>query len=111
MSNVAVEEGALLVLDGDEQIANNGHVTVRGTFDLNGHTETVQNFGNAPTSGGSISSRRDSSAAAVVNTSSSGATLITSNENAFFGRVTESPGASGTVKYPGLKRSVLSPMP
>ena len=93
VSNVAVEEGALLVLDGDEQIANNGHVTVRGTFDLNGHTETVQNFGNAPTSGGSISSRRDSSAAAVVNTSSSGATLITSNENAFFGRVTESPGA------------------
>ena len=93
VNSVTVEAGATLVLDGDEQIANNAHVTVRGTFDLNGHTETVQNFGNAPTSGGSISSRRDASTAAIVNTSAEAATLATSSENAFFGRVTESPGA------------------
>ena len=93
VNHAVVEEGALLVLDGDEQIANDAHLTVRGTFDLNGHTETVQNFGNAPTSGGSISSRRDASAAAIVNTSAEAATLATRDENAFFGRVTESPGA------------------
>jgi len=93
VNGVVVEEGATLVLDGDEQIANRAHVTVRGTFDLNGHTETVLNFGNAPTSGGLISSRRDSSAAAIVNTSADAAHLNTADENAFFGRVTESPGA------------------
>ena len=93
VNGVVVEEGATLVLDGDEQIANRAHVTVRGTFDLNGHTETVLNFGNAPTSGGNITSRRDSSAAAIVNTSADAARLNTADENAFFGRVTESPGA------------------
>ena len=97
VKDVTVEAGATLVLDGDEQIANNAHVTVRGTFDLNGHTETVQNFGNAPTSSGFITSHRDAPTAAIVNTSAEAATLATSNENAFFGRVTEAPG-SITVK-------------
>ncbi|MBQ6337926.1 MAG: autotransporter-associated beta strand repeat-containing protein [Kiritimatiellae bacterium] len=93
VKDVTVEAGATLVLDGDEQIANNAHVTVRGTFDLNGHTETVQNFGNAPTSSGFITSHRDASAAAIVNTSAEAATLATRDENAFFGRVTENPGS------------------
>ncbi len=106
VNHVIVEEGATLVLDGDEQIGNAANLTVFGTFDLNGHTETVLHFGNAPASG-QFSSRRDGSAAAIVNTSSSDATLITSNENPFFGRVTESPGAitistsGGTTMFAG----------
>ncbi|MBR1589058.1 MAG: hypothetical protein IJ658_12120, partial [Kiritimatiellae bacterium] len=92
VNNVVVEEGATLVLDADEQIGNRAHVTVRGTLDLNGHVESVMNFGNSPGSSG-IPYRRDSSAAAIVNTSASPAALRTTSENAFFGRVTESPGA------------------
>lgn len=91
VNDVVVEEGASLVLDGDEQIADGAIVAVYGTFDLNGHAETIRCFKNPPDSG--IAGRRDASSASIVNTSSSEATLSTHYENAFFGSVTEAPGA------------------
>lgn len=89
LGNVTVRPGARLVLDADEQIANDASVFLDGTLDLNGHTETVQRVHNTPPSG----TLRETLTGRLVNTSSSPAVIATCLEDVFYGHVEENPGA------------------
>lgn len=88
VGNITVAEGATLVLDGDEQISDAYSVFLEGTFDLNGHTESLARYHNTPPK----DSTRASSTAALVNRAQTAATLTVAGETAFFGRIAEEPG-------------------
>ncbi len=88
VGNITVAEGATLVLDGDEQIDDAYSVFLEGTFDLNGHTESLARYHNTPPK----DSTRASSTAALVNRAQTAATLTVAGETAFFGRIAEEPG-------------------
>ncbi|MGN0846383.1 MAG: autotransporter-associated beta strand repeat-containing protein, partial [Kiritimatiellia bacterium] len=88
LKDVTVDAGARLLLDADEQIGDNAVLRLNGTFDLNGHTETLQRFHNTT----AVGFLRDGSDAALINSSASPATIRTVEENAFYGRITREPG-------------------
>ena len=89
VAEVTVEEGATLALDADEQIADTGTVTLRGTFDLNGHAETVLSVGNRTGS----DAIRDDVSARIVNSSAAPASLATVGASYFYGRAEETAGS------------------
>ena len=91
LGNVTVRPGASLVLDADEQIRDDCYVFLDGTFDLNGHSETVQRIHNTPAQT-TPAVLRDAPTGAVVNTSAEPATVFTVAEDVFYGSVAERPG-------------------
>ena len=88
LANVTVKPGAHLVLGADEQIRNENYVFLEGTFDLNGHTETILCLYNSPESG----TLRDTPTGLLVNTASTSAVIKTQAEDVFYGRIEERPG-------------------
>ena len=86
VTNVTVAEGATLALDADEQIANAGKIFLQGTFDLNGHAETVASCGNRR------NDLRTDMAAQIVNTSASDSSLTMTGTSYFYGRAVETAG-------------------
>ena len=86
VTNVTVAEGATLALDADEQIANAGKIFLQGTFDLNGHAETVASCGNKR------NDLRTDMAAQIVNTSASDSSLTMTGTSYFYGRAVETAG-------------------
>ncbi len=89
LGNVTVRPGASLVLDADEQIRDDCYVFLDGTFDLNGHSETVQRIYNSPDKANPL---RDAPTGLLVNTASDPAVVKTQAEDAFYGHVQERPG-------------------
>ena len=109
VGNVTVEEGATLALDADEQIADNSVMTLHGTFDLNGHSETIASFGNRP-AGGNI--YRTDTSAQIVNSSAADSSLKTTAQCLFYGRATETAGRiSLSLESNASSRSLLGGAP
>jgi len=109
VGNVTVEEGATLALDADEQIADNSVMTLHGTFDLNGHSETIASFGNRPAN--SSVGRTDTSAQ-IVNSSAADSSLKTTAQCLFYGRATETAGRiSLSLESNASSRSLLGGAP
>lgn len=88
LANVTVKQGARLVLDADEQIRNDNYVFLEGTFDLNGHTETIQRLYNTPASG----TLRETPTGLLVNTAETTSVITTKAEDVFHGAIQEAPG-------------------
>ena len=88
LANVTVKPGARLVLDADEQIRDDNYVFLEGTFDLNGHTETIQRLHNESVSG----TLRDTPTGQLVNMAETPAVITTKAEDIFYGAIREAPG-------------------
>lgn len=92
VASVVIQEGSTLALDADEQISDDNDLVIYGTFDLNGHVESVYSYSNHTSDDGNGARIRD--VAAIVNTSSNPAKLSSiRNDVHFFGSVTENPGS------------------